>query len=190
MCHKVRNAMAQRDANYLLAGLVELDDTYFGAKNVSGKRGRGASGKSIVLVAVQLNTKGTVKYASMSVINDLLKETINETVQKMIKKGSTIKTDGYQSYNDIVKVGYKHDKNIVGDPKNASKILPLVHLLIANAKSNIRGIYKGVSSQHLQKYLDEFCYKLNRRFNIDQLFDRLIFSCTQGTPVSIAELRA
>ncbi|MCP4587328.1 MAG: transposase [Pseudoalteromonas sp.] len=72
---------------------------------------------------------------------------------------------------------------------NACKILPWVHIFISNVKSNIRGTYKGVSSQHLQKYLDEFCYKLNRRFNINQLFNRLLFSCTQSAPITLAELR-
>jgi hypothetical protein len=44
--------MAQRDASYELAGLIELDDTYVGGPK-PGKRGRGAGGKSKVVVAVE-----------------------------------------------------------------------------------------------------------------------------------------
>jgi len=45
MDHKIRHALAEREANYKLAGLIELDDTYFGAQK-PGKRGRGARGKT------------------------------------------------------------------------------------------------------------------------------------------------
>jgi hypothetical protein len=52
MGHKIRKAMAERDAGYKLAGLIELDDTYVGGPK-PGKRGRGAAGKSKVVVAVE-----------------------------------------------------------------------------------------------------------------------------------------
>jgi len=47
MGHKIRQAMAERDSYYKLAGLIEMDDTYFGAPK-PGKRGRGAAGKAKV----------------------------------------------------------------------------------------------------------------------------------------------
>ena len=50
--HKIRKAMGDRDAFYKLAGLMEMDDTYFGAPK-PGKRGRGAAGKGRVMVAVE-----------------------------------------------------------------------------------------------------------------------------------------
>ena len=52
MGHKIRKAMAERDAGYKLAGLIEMDDTYIGGPK-PGKHGRGAAGKSKVLVAVE-----------------------------------------------------------------------------------------------------------------------------------------
>ena len=58
MAHKVRKAMADRDAGYSLAGLIEMDESFFGPKG--SKRGRGSERKSIVLCAVSLyrNNKG------------------------------------------------------------------------------------------------------------------------------------
>ncbi len=55
MGHKIRKAMAHRDAYYKLAGLIEMDDTYFGPSK-PGKRGRGAGGKTKVVVAVESKT--------------------------------------------------------------------------------------------------------------------------------------
>lgn len=187
--HKVRSAMLERNSSQLLAGLIELDDTYFGSKNVAGARGRGAGKKTAVLVAAQTNSENKPQYASMEIIDNLLKETIEQAVEKNIEKKSTIKTDGFPSFNTLQDLDYEHITEIIGDPKNASKLLPWVHIFIANAKSIIRGTYKGVSSQYLQYYLSEFCFKLNRRFNVDQIFDRLLFACTQRIPVTITELR-
>jgi hypothetical protein len=52
MCHKIRQALAARDAPYQLAGPLEMDDTFFGAPK-PGKRGRGVAGKAKVVVAVE-----------------------------------------------------------------------------------------------------------------------------------------
>ena len=53
MGHKIRKAMAERDAQYKLAGLIEVDESYFGfGSSKPGKRGRGASGKGKVVFAV------------------------------------------------------------------------------------------------------------------------------------------
>jgi hypothetical protein len=190
MCQKIRTAMLERNSSQLLAGLIELDDAYYGAKNAPGKRGRGAAQKTSVLVAAQTDEQNRPQFASMEVLDNMQQKTIAAIVKQMIKKGSTIKTDGYPSFNILQDIDYKHLKEVIGDPKNASKMLPWVHIFIANSKSIIRGTYKGVSSQYLQYYLSEFCYKLNRRFNVNQIFDRLIFACTQAEPITLAELRA
>ena len=189
MGHKVRAAMLERNASQLLSGLIELDDAYFGTKNAPGARGRGADKKTSVLVSAQTTKNNKPQYASMEVVDNLKRITVEDAVIKNIKKGSTIKTDGFPSFNTLQDIDYKHIKQIIDDPKNASKLLPWVHIFISNAKSVIRGTYKGVGSQYLQYYLSEFCYKLNRRFNVDQIFDRLLYPCTQKTPITVAELR-
>ena len=53
MAHKIRKAMADRDSQYKLAGLVEMDESFFGP-SFSGKRGRGAEKKELVIVAVSI----------------------------------------------------------------------------------------------------------------------------------------
>jgi len=189
MCHKVRAAMLERNSSQLLAGLIELDDAYFGTKNAPGARGRGADKKQSVLVVAQTSTDKKPQFAAMEVIDDLKKETIQKVVENCIEEESTVITDGYPSFNILDEIDYNHIKQIVGDPKNASVVLPWVHIFIANAKSNIRGTHKGVSSQYLQYYLSEFCYKLNRRFNVETIFDRLLFACTNKRFVATAELR-
>lgn len=189
MAQKIRAAMIDRDAIYKLAGLLEFDDAYFGAKNVSGLRGRGADKKTSVLVAAQLNNKNRPLYASMIAIENLENQTIKTVAENNIEKGTTIKTDGYSSFKILAKCGFNHLPEVIGNPKNASELLPWVHIFIANAKSMIRGTYKGVSEKYLQRYLSEFCYRLNRRFDVDLIFDRLIGACIDKNPITLAELR-
>ena len=63
-----------------------------------------------------------------------------------------------------------------------------VHVIINNAKAYINGTFHGLEEKHLQKYLDEFCYRFNRRFWEGQLFDRLLNACLMTNSVSYAEL--
>ncbi|MEJ5301664.1 MAG: IS1595 family transposase [Thermodesulforhabdaceae bacterium] len=67
MGHKMRKAMEERDSHYKLGGLVEMDDSYFGPSK-PGKRGRGAVGKSKVVVAVE-NKGDRAGYVKMSLVN-------------------------------------------------------------------------------------------------------------------------
>lgn len=92
---------------------------------------------------------------------------------KFIKDKSTVKTDGFSAYRCFSKRGFTHEAVPVKGGK-ASKILPWVHTLIGNVKSTIQGIFHGVSSKHLQRFLDEYCYRFNRRFKESELFDRLL----------------
>jgi hypothetical protein len=55
--------------------------------------------------------------------------------------------------------------------------LPWVHTMIANAKRTLLGVHHMISKKYTQQYLDEFCYKVNRRNFGDKLFDRLLVAC-------------
>lgn len=188
MTHKIRSAMAARDANYQLAGLVELDDAYFGGKKAPGKRGRGAEKKIPVMVGVQLNEKNQPQYVCMIAVDNLSEQSVSEASKEHIKEGSAIKSDAYSSYQVLSKYGYYHQPIKIGFPELARKFLPWVHILISNAKAIYLGTHHGVSTKHLQKYLSEFCYRVNRRFQQYKLFDRLICACLAAKPITIAEV--
>jgi transposase-like protein len=186
MAHKVRKAMADRDASYQLANLVEMDDSYFGPSG-RGKRGRGSKGKVPVVVAVE-NRGKKPGFAAMRVVDNLKSAHIAHFAQSKIKEQQTVRTDGYVSYYCLSGYGYELDMRIVGNGPNASKELPWVHTLIANVKSMLRGAHHGVSHKYLQRYLDEFCYRFNRRYWPSQLFNRLLKAALVTPAVTYAEL--
>jgi hypothetical protein len=189
MAHKIRAAMGNRDDNYEFDGVVEIDDAFFKThtneedKDKPKKRGRGSQGQTTVLVMAKVEPKvgrpknhkksSSFRFVKMVVIPDSSSETINESIALMTNSQTTAKTDGWRGFARIREVSGKHVKKIVPS-KEASKDLPWVHTMISNAKRNFLGINHNIKTDYLQGYLDEFCYKVNRRFFGQDLFDRLV----------------
>lgn len=190
MAQKIREAMAGRDARYQLTGLLEMDDAYFGAKKVAGKRGRGADKKSSVVVSVQVNAQNKPGYAGMQVVPTVNHKQIGRVLDSKVSTTATIKTDGLPAYSIVEKEHREHQRIVLGDPKRAGIELPWVHILIANCKGILRGVHHGVSAKHLQRYLSEFCYRFNRRTMESRIFERLIVAALSAQPITLPELRA
>ncbi len=89
--HKLRRAMV-RPGRDKLYGLVEVDETYVGGKK-AGKRGRGAGGKDLVLIAVEVKGKKLGRIRLQRVI-DASASNLIPFVKTSIKTGSTVQTDG------------------------------------------------------------------------------------------------
>lgn len=199
MAHKVRKAMADRDARYTLAGLVEIDESFFGA-GFSGKRGRGAEKKQLVIVAVSIwiDQKGKERpgFAHAFVAENAKAETIEnilkrlsipeDEVDPLIK---AIRSDGWRSYQAVSNdLDIVHHRAVLRDPKDSMKLLPWTHRVIANAKAVFSGPHRGVSKKHLQSYLSEVCYRFNRRFWERESFHRLLYACASTTTITRDEL--
>jgi transposase-like protein len=188
MGHKIRQAMAARDADYKLAGLIEMDNTYFGAPN-PGKRGRGATSKAKVVVAVE-TPADKPRFAAMRKVPRVNSEEIQPLVRKRLATESVNKTDGWQGYSFLdTSPSLRHEWLVPGSGKEAPKVLPWVHTLIANIKGNIRGIHHGVSPKHLPRCLAEFCYRFNRLLWEPQMFNRMLHTCLNSTAITFLELR-
>jgi transposase-like protein len=185
MGHKIRKAMADRDAYYKLAGLIEMDDTYFGAPK-PGKRGRGASGKAKVVVAVE--TPGhKPRFAALRLVPRVSGQEIQALVRERLVAEVAIKTDGWQGYSFLDGSPCRHEWLVPGSGKEEPKVLSRVHTLIANVKGNIRDVHHGLSPKHLPRYLAQFCYRL--QFWEPQMFNRMLHACFNTSTVTFSELR-
>ena len=180
MLKKIRTAMAHRDSIYRLFNeRIELDDTYVGGKK-PGKRGRGATGKKPVLVAVE-NRGKAAGFVAMKAVETVSGETIKSFLEHHLNHGQQVRTDALPAMN-IVNKTHQHDKKVT-PPEEASSWLPLVHIVISNMKTFLNGTFHGVTHKYLQEYLDEFCYRFNRRFWEHQLPLRLLNACLSHVPV-------
>jgi transposase-like protein len=172
MLQKVRKAMATRDERYQLAGLVELDESFFGATKEGGSRGRGTA-KTKVLVGLSLDHLGRPCYLRFKVLPRINRETLDPVIEKLIIPGATIKTDGLRSYMSLSQKGYQHER-ILMSKTNILESMRWLHTMVSNAKALIGGTFHGLDSKYLQSYLDEFSYRFNRRHMLDQIFEHCI----------------
>ena len=176
MLHKLRRAMI-RPNRERLKGIVEVDEFYLGGRE-SNVRGRLVEKKSIVAVAVELNKTGAFGRVRLRQISDVTAESLIPFVCDMIEPGSTVKTDGWASYNTIEEHGYEHEKIIMStseDPAHVS--MPGVHRVASLVKRWLLGTHHGsFGPQQLDYYLDEFTFRFNRRKSRSRglLFYRLI----------------
>jgi len=180
MLHKIRSVMGIRNDLYTLKGNTELDEGFFETvsittnKNEKQKRGRGSTRQTAVLVSAEYEDvdkeksdkyriKSRLGYVKMTVIPSLKKEVINSAVKKQIQQGSLIKSDGSTSYVDLKKT-YIHNPEVVCK-EEASNSLPWVHVIISNAKRLLLDIHHRIDSDFLGNYLNEYLFKLNRRYS-------------------------
>ena len=187
--HKLRRAMRRRDEGYVLQGLVEVDETYVGGK-AEGPRGRGANKKTPVAVALELRSDGKPGHVGMGSLERVDGHCLRRFAEQKIKKGATLKTDGWGAYRSVAKAGYGHEATVTGSGKAAVQKFPWLHTFIANMKRMILGTYHSVSPKHLDGYLAEFNYRTNRRWLEANLFDRLIVAAVGSKAVTYRELVA
>ena len=190
MLHKIRAAMGDRDFLYLLSGMVEVDDAYIGGEshNDPGSHehsGRGTT-KSKVAIGLSLTEKNKPAYLKMRVVDAMTAEELTGFVQDNVEPGSQVITDFLGSYATVGELGYDHECKVYD--KEQPEYLKWIHVIIANAKAYIMGTYHGLDGTHLQAYLDEYCYRFNRRSKSNELFSRLLAACIDRPPLTFAEL--
>ena len=173
MLRRIRAAMEMRDEHYVLQGIVEFDDSYFGAGkkgNIPGQGGR-ARGNQAVFVAVSKDEKGNPAYLRMQLTPNVQSASIEAFARNRIAYASTVQTDGFNAYRKPLAKRYNHEWEVFNPD---GELLKWLHHMIGNAKTFINGTYHGTSTKHLQMYLSEFCYRFNRRKLGGAIFDRLL----------------
>lgn len=115
------------------------------------------------------------RYFKMVVMPGLSQQQMNQAVKENVDSKAKVLTDEFSSYFKLHEVIAKHQTHKSKD-EASDKIMPWVHTAIANTKRNLLGIHHRVDGKYLQNYLNEFCYKVNRRNLKEQLFERLLIA--------------
>jgi hypothetical protein len=133
----------------------------------------------------------TAGAAMLTVLDGVSFQDLGPAVQGCIESAdTTVLTDGWQGYVPLASQGVDHRPEIQGRGPRAKEILPWAHLLSSNLKSWLLGTFHGVSSKHLQHYLLEFTYRLNRRWRENELFFFLTRRAAQASPLPYHRLVA
>lgn len=178
---KLRKAMASQDQQYLLSGLIELDEAFIGGKTTGGKRGRGSEKKTAILVACEQDAQHKrAGFLKMKVVEKVDAQSVKAFSDAAIQPEQDLRTDGSPTLKTLE--GDHRVESQAVPPQETHQWLPWVHIAIANLKRFLLGTYHGVSGFHLQKYLDEFCYRFNRRRWQLEIPGRLLHVCLNHKP--------
>lgn len=187
--HKLRRAMV-RPGRDRLWGTVEVDETYVGGYE-AGVIGRGAKNKSLVAIAAEKDGR-RIGRVRMRVVDDFTSADLCGFVRDCVEPGSTIRTDGLNSYLALPTYGFKHDRIVQKDhQETASELMPAVHRVASLPKRWLLGTHQGkVSHEHLGYYLDEFTFRFNRRNSRHRgkLFYRLVQQAVAIEPTSYKQI--
>ncbi len=191
MLHRYRGAMV-RPGRDRLSGTVEADETFLGGPE-PGIPGRGALGKTLVEVAIEQRSRGFGR-CRMQVIDDASASTLRAFLLEHVEPGSEVLTDGFSSYPSACGEDYIHRATpISGSGRQAHELLPGVHRVASLAKRWLEATHQGaVKPALLQPYLDEFCFRFNRRHSRARgmLFHRLLGQAVQASPLTYRSLVA
>ena len=185
--HKLRRAMVRPNRDKL-SGLVEVNEAFIGGGR-TGKRGRGSTGKSLVLIAAERRNTG-IGRIRLSLIKNVSNSVLLNAIEKMILAGSQICTDGLNSYRGLNEHGYIHLPIVNKNVKDEDAI-EKAHLVASLLKRWLVGTHQGaISHKHLPYYLDEFTFRFNRRKSRSRgkLFHQLIQQSLQIDPIPIKSL--
>ena len=191
--HKLRAAMVRPNQDRIggqPGQHVEVDETWIGGRTRG--EGRGVHHKVLVACAVEVrhrkpgtaqDTRKDGRYAGrvrLAVASDRSAESLCGFVESAVAPGTLTVTDDWSGYASLRKRGYDHHAiAALGDAEVAEDFLPIVHLVFSNLKTWITGIHHGVSSKHLQAYLNEFTFRFNRRFYPFNAFRSLLGIATE-----------
>lgn len=180
--HKVRIAMKSSEL-HPINGHVLIDEFVYGGKE-DLKQGRSNdSKKKKIVVAVEVDNKRGVKRAYFKRIDNYSSKELSKIFVSHISTDAKITTDKWKGY-----VPLKKDYNITQIKSNVSDFFE-INTIIHQLKAGLRSVYSWMHEDHIEKYLDEYSYRLNRSIHKQTIFDNLINRMMKNKHVGYQEIK-
>jgi DNA-directed RNA polymerase subunit RPC12/RpoP len=196
MLHRLRQVLV-RPGRDRLAGRVEVDETYIGGAEPGLRGGRARGKKALVGVAVEVREPRGYGRCRMEIVGDGSAAALHPFVTRHVEPGATVITDAWMGYHGLAGLGYAHRRRSQRAARargeDPGALLPGVHRAASLAQRWLLGTHQGrVDDTHLQAYLNEFCFRFNRRRSASRglVFYRLLELAVGHDPVRYRDLVA
>jgi len=192
LLQRLRIAMQNRDENLTLAGYIELDEAFFGGRSKS-KRNRKPPSDNKMTILVLVESEGRqAGNLVMKVVDSPQYDDLKPVIETKIESdppGQWFRSDAWGAHHVVMQFGHhiKMDKVPIAEQDVA---LRCVNLAVSLAKRFFKGTYHNFCKTHIQRYLDEFCYRWNRRHLFTQLASHLIKAAVLCDPQPYLSIKA
>ncbi len=190
--HKLMQAMADREARYVLAGKVQVDDGYLGGERVGGKAGRGSENKVPFIAAVSLTPEDRPLRVQMTPIAGFTLKAVGTWAKDHLTAGSVVFSDGLACFGAVTEAGCSHLPTVIAGrkPKDVPQF-KWINTILGNLKTSLSGCHHAFNFQkYATRYLAAFCYRFNRRFDLRTLHQRLMIAVTTSSPHPLRLIRS
>jgi transposase-like protein len=189
--HKLMQVMheRERDGEHKLGdrgGRIQMDDAYLGGERNGGKRGRGAAGKTPFIAAVETDDEGRPQRALLQRVVGFRKAEVEKLRIRAILPGCEVVSDGLSCFDALPAPGQVTHVAIKtgGGRKSAQREeFFWVNTVLANVKNNVLGMYRSVRPKHVPRYLAQFQWRFNRRFDLKNIHRRLAYAAARTPPM-------
>ena len=190
--HKLMQVMLGEDRERKLDTLVQIDDVFVGGERCGGGVGRVAPNKVLVVAAVQITGKGKALLTRLGVVPNWRQPTIARWAVKALAVGTHGVSDGLATFAAVKDVGFTHEPIVHGNGKAGVQHprFLAVNTTLGNLKTWMASTFKGFKLSHYtQRYLAEFQYRFNRRFDLTTISTTLLADAARCKPWRQASLR-
>jgi transposase-like protein len=188
--HKLMQVMVDREDRAPLAGHVHLDDSYIGGARSDGTTGRGASGKTPFLAAVQIAGDGKPHRVKFSRVADFSQKSVRQWAERHLVPGCLVQSDGWPGFAVLAAAGHAHyvtRTSAAGSGQTRKRaadnpIFRWLNTVLGNLKTSLRGTFHAIAPRYVPRYLAQAQYRFNRRYSLEQILPRLANAAIQTAP--------
>lgn len=183
--HKLKQVMLERNGAKRLTGRVEIDDAYLGGQRTGGKRGRGAPGKTAFVAAVETTPDGKPVRLKLRRVTGFRGHSISAFAKRSLGPECAVVSDGLRCFASVTDAGCSHQVIKTGSGPKAVRTAAFkwVNTALGNIKAAITGTYRAINTKHVPRYLAEFEYRFNRRYDLATMIPRLTWAGVRTPPM-------
>lgn len=184
--HKLMQVMAERESHRQLSGRVEIDDAYLGGERASkpGQRGRGSPNKIPFVMAVS-TTDDRKPHQVVIRCMPFQSEAVRDWANTSLAAETEAVSDGLAAFRVLRDEVASHLTIVTGSGRASAEHPEFrwVNILLGNLKTAINGTYHAFKfAQYAPRYLADFQYRFNRRYNLRSILPRLLRAATTTAP--------